>query len=86
MKLSKVRRTDYRPTGLDRLASSQAHEAAMHDAAVAQYPPHLVDSAMADLERRGPVANSHDHETRWVMQRKAALKRRAAQLSTPLSK
>lgn len=96
MKISKVRRTDYRstatnttgsqPTGLERLASSQAHEAAMHDAAVKHYPPHLIDSAATDLDRRGNLANQRDHETRWIMARKAALRRRAGQLSTPATR
>jgi hypothetical protein len=88
MKFSKVRRTDYRTTGsapaprtgLDHLAANNAHEAANHDRAVADYPPHLIDSALPDINRHGPFTNRKDPETRWRMARKAALCRRAAKL------
>ena len=88
MKFSKVRRTDYRTTGsapaprtgLDHLAANNAHEAANHDRAVADDPPHLIDSALTDINRHGPLTNRKDPETRWRMDRKAALCRRAAKL------
>ena len=84
IRISKVRRTDYRAnatsspiTGLDHLARIQSREAAEHDRAVADYPPHLIDSAATDLARR-PASNPRDPEQRWIMARKAALGRRAA--------
>lgn len=85
MRLSKVRTTNYRTgsaptTGLDYLAANNAHEADQHDRAVKHYPPHLIDSALTDINRLGPLTNRKDPDTRWRMARKAALLRKAAKL------
>lgn len=62
-------------TGLDHLAAIQAREAAEHDRAVAHYSPRLIEAAYNDLmehetwDRKNP-------EHRWVLARRAALRRR----------
>lgn len=85
MRFAKVRTTNYRTgsaptTGLDHLAANNAHEADQHDRAVKHYPPHLIDSALTDINRLGPLTNRKDPETRWFMARKAALLRKASKL------
>lgn len=85
IRVSKVRVTDHRPgakpvvSGLDRLASIQAKDAADHDAWVAGYTPEMLAEAFEDLRARG-AWDRKDPEHRWVMNRLAAIKRAAMRM------
>jgi hypothetical protein len=61
-------------TGLDLLSESQRREAAEHDRAVADYSPATVEAAWNDLNAR-QAWDRKDPEHRWVMARRAALRR-----------
>ncbi len=90
MRISRVRRTDYRPPGAgtprppERQAARpgaaaspdpEAREAAEHDRNVAGLPPATVIAAARDLCARR-VFNHRDPESRWILSRRAALLRR----------
>ena len=66
-------------TGLEHLARIQKAEAVEHDRAVADYPAWLLESAYEDLEAR-VVFDRKNPEHRWVMARRAALKRAAMRM------
>ena len=66
-------------TGLDALSSIQDREAAEHDKFVACYNAETVEAAWYDLNER-VAFDRKNHEHRWVMNRRAALARRAQQL------
>ncbi len=61
-------------SGLDHLSESQKREAAAHDKAVRDYSPETVAAAWDDLSARN-AWDKKDPEHRWVMARKAALRR-----------
>lgn len=61
-------------TGLDHLSASQQREAAEHDRAIQDYEPETVAAAWDDLSARN-AWDKKDPEHRWVMARKAALRR-----------
>jgi hypothetical protein len=61
-------------TGLDYLEAIQKREAAEHDRAVRDYAPHTVEAAWNDLAGR-ECWDRKNHEHRWVLARRAALRR-----------
>lgn len=61
-------------SGLDHLTESQRRSAAEHDRAVRDYSPETVEAAWFDLDAR-KAWDRKDPEQRWVMDRKAALRR-----------
>ena len=61
-------------TGLDFLSESQKREAAEHDRAVRDYLPETVAAAWDDLSGR-EAWDRKDPEHRWVLARRAALRR-----------
>lgn len=65
--------------GLERLHAIQAAEIAEHDKAVAGYPPSLLEAAYDDLSKR-KAFDRKDPEQRWIMSRRAALRRAAMKM------
>ena len=65
--------------GLDYLEAAQKREAAEHDKAVRDYDPQTVEAAFMDLAGR-PVSDRKNPEHRWVMARRAALRRLAVSM------
>ncbi len=63
-------------TGLDYLTGLQNREAAEHDRNVRDYSAQTLEAAFEDLKGR-VVFEKKDPEHRWVMNRRAALVRRA---------
>lgn len=61
-------------TGLDYLTESQKREAAEHDRNVRDYSPETVEAAWFDLTARN-AWDKKSPEHRWVMARRAALRR-----------
>ena len=61
-------------TGLDYLTAIQQREATEHDKAVRDYAPQTVEAAWNDLSARD-VWDRKNPEHRWVMARRAALRR-----------
>lgn len=61
-------------SGLEYQPQSQKREAAEHDRAIRDYDPATVEAAWNDLNAR-EVWNKKDPEHRWVMARRAALRR-----------
>jgi hypothetical protein len=66
--------TDGSFSGLDYLEAIQKREAVEHDKAVRYYDPHTVEAAWNDLAGR-ECWDRKNHEHRWVMARRAALRR-----------
>lgn len=63
-------------SGLDYLEAIQKREAAEHDRAVRDYDPETVEAAFMDLADR-PAFERKNPEHRWIMNRRAALRRLA---------
>jgi hypothetical protein len=61
-------------SGLEHLSAIQAREAMEHDRAVRDYLPETVEAAWNDLAGRA-VHDRRNPEHRWVMARRAALRR-----------
>ena len=89
MKVSKVRRTDFRPTaarvpdGLDHLSEANRREQAAHDKQIAGHGEQTLRAIGADLGRRR-CSDRKDPEHRWVMHRLAAVGRALSKLSQPI--
>ena len=69
-------RTNGGSVGLECLTTIQQREAAEHDRAVRDYEPETVEAAFMDLAGR-PVSDRKNPEHRWIMNRRAALRRLA---------
>lgn len=66
-------------SGLDYLEVIQKKEAAEHDRNVRDYEPETVEAAFMDLAKR-PAHERKNPEHRWVMARRAALRRLAVSM------